>query len=259
MSSAALVVPAGLCRSAGPALGRQGPRRRRAGLRRSAPTRFDDLTASDGIRDGMTTFDDLWAEQMHAMQRAQLEMSEMQRMMDQRFAAAQAEARQLDGPSSSGQELLQKQQTQDGRCGYRWQRSYERSSGSYHKWRSESFTVIGVQPPGCAVTGLQLSPPAAGAHLGAPWLLLAGALAGFWAAATAAFNRRFHLTIYKEGSRWRLLLLWPVLLIVSPEFRQQFMAAVRGIRSQGGQGAAAQSDGASSAFAAPGMQTGKQA
>lgn len=48
--------------------------------------------------------------------------------MDQRFAAAQAEARQLEGPSSSGQELLQKQQTQDGRCGYRWQRSYERSS-----------------------------------------------------------------------------------------------------------------------------------
>lgn len=85
------------------------------------------------------------------------------------------------------------------------------------------------------------------------------AAAGFWAAATAAFNRRFHLTIYKEGSRWRLLLLWPVLLIVSPEFRQQFMAAVRGIRSQGGQGAAAQSDGASSAFAAPGMQAGKQA
>lgn len=49
--------------------------------------------------------------------------------MDQRFAAAQAEARQLEQAGSSGRELVQQHEAQDGRCGYRWQRSYERSSG----------------------------------------------------------------------------------------------------------------------------------
>lgn len=61
--------------------------------------------------------------------------------------------------------------------------------------------------------------------------------AGFWAAATAAFNRRYGLTTYREESRWRLLLLWPLLLLTSPEFREQFWAAVRhGRRSAGGGG-----------------------
>lgn len=83
------------------------------------------------------------------------------------------------------------------------------------------------------------------------------AAAGFWAAATAAFHRRFHMTTYKEGARWQLLLLWPLLLVISPEFRQQFLAVVRGLRAQGEQGEQPPSDG--SAFAAPGMPAGKQA
>lgn len=48
--------------------------------------------------------------------------------------------------------------------------------------------------------------------------------------ATAAFNRGFALTPYKEQSRWLMLLLWPVYVLVSPEFRQQWVAAVRGRR-----------------------------
>lgn len=174
------------------------------------------------------------------------------------------------------------------------------AGGSYQEWRSESFTIIGVQPPGCAGVGQHLSPPAAAAHLGGPWLLLAAAVAGahplcpcwpkaaltrtnslmplrfrhgsactghtclpcawscstaaagFWAAATAAFHRRFHLTIYKEGSRWRLLLLWPLLLVINPEFRQQFLAAVRGRRLAGGQQEGPPNGGG--ALAAPGKQ-----
>lgn len=59
-------------------------------------------------------------------------------------------------------------------------------------------------------------------------------LAGFWAAATAAFNRQFSLTTYREESRWRLLLLWPLLLLTSAEFREQFWAAVRGRRPGAG-------------------------
>ena len=52
--------------------------------------------------------------------------------------------------------------------------------------------------------------------------------AGFWAAATAAFNRGYQMTTFKEDSRWRLLLLWPLLLLTNRDFRVQFWAAVRG-------------------------------
>lgn len=70
-------------------------------------------------------------------------------------------------------------------------------------------------------------------------LLSSPPLAGFWVAATAAFNRRFSLTTYREESRWRLLLLWPLLLLTSAEFREQFWAAVRGRRAGGGGNVAA--------------------
>lgn len=255
MSCIAIASPAGLRRPAAPVLGGKMRCRQLAAppCAAATPWRFDDLSGSESaVRSGVSTFDDLWAEQMQAMQRAQLEMTEMQRVMDQRFAAAQADAQQVEQADGGGQELVQQRQVQDGRCGYSWQRTYERSGGSYQEWRSESFTVIGVQPPGCAGVGQHLSPPAAAAHLGGPWLLLAAAVAGFWAAATAAFHRRFHLTIYKEGSRWRLLLLWPLLLVISPEFRQQFLAAVRGRRLAGGQQEGPPNGGG--ALAAPGKQ-----
>ncbi len=37
---------------------------------------------------------------------------------------------------------------------------------------------------------------------------------------------------YKEKGVWRLALIWPVLLIASPRFREQFFNAVRGIKSR---------------------------
>lgn len=72
-----------------------------------------------------------------------------------------------------------------------------------------------------------------------PVVLYPALHAGFWAAATAAFHRRYHLTTYREGSRWQMLLLWPLLLLTSAEFRRQFWAALRGRRApeqQAGEG-----------------------
>lgn len=204
----------------------------------SGPWRFDDLSgASTGMSStsGVSGFDALWQEQIRGMERAQAEMAEMHRQMDQRFEASQremAQVQQQDGGSGRGVE--ERQQHIDGGggpCGYRWQRSerHEGPGGSYHAFRSESFTVIGV-PHGCSGVGAYAAPPSA-LHLG-PWtgvgLLLAAGLAGFWAAATAAFAKRFHLTIYKERSRWWLLLAWPLLLLVSAEFRTEWQQAMRG-------------------------------
>lgn len=193
------------------------------------PWRFDDLSGAPDIRiqTGVSTFDDLWQEQIRAMDRAQEEMADMQRLMDQRFAAARAEARQAE-------QQVERQQQHGGSCGSSWQRSWERGGpgGAYHEWRSESFTVIGVPPPGCQ--GMHVPPAPSALHLGplhGAGLLVAAAVAGFWAALTTTFHRRFYLTTYKESSRWLLLLAWPFLLPTSAQFRQQFVAALRGQRA----------------------------
>lgn len=54
------------------------------------------------------------------------------------------------------------------------------AGGRYQEWRSESFTVIGVDPQRCGM--MQAHAPPTAAALGGPWatlgLLLAAALAG---------------------------------------------------------------------------------
>lgn len=61
-----------------------------------------------------------------------------------------------------------------------------------------------------------------------PLLFAAVVLAGAYAAVTAAFARNYDLTTYGERSRWRLLLLWPVLAVFSRRFWRQFSSALRG-------------------------------
>jgi hypothetical protein len=183
--------------------------------------RFDDLASSPS---SLTSFDDLWSEQLRAMQRAQDRMELQQREMEQRFEAVQREAQPAGG---SGRQAVQEH---SGPCGYHWQRTYSRNGPGYQEYRSESFAVVGAPPAHC---GMMHAPPSSALHmdpLSSLSLLLAAALAGFWAAMTTAFNRRFSLTTYREESRWRLLLLWPFLLVTSAEFREQFWAAVRGQR-----------------------------
>lgn len=192
----------------------------------SQPWRFDDLTAAPS---DMTSFDELWGQQLKAMQRAQDRMELQRREMEQRFEAVQQEAQ---AAGASGRQAVQEH---SGPCGYHWQRSYARNGPGYQEYRSESYSVIGVPPPGRC--GMMHAPPPSALHmdpLSSLGLLLAAALAGFWVAATAAFNRRFSLTTYREESRWRLLLLWPLLLLTSAEFREQFWAAVRGRRPGAG-------------------------
>lgn len=61
-----------------------------------------------------------------------------------------------------------------------------------------------------------------------PLLLLAVVMAGAYAAVTAAFNRNYGLTTYKQQGKWQLLLLWPFLIPFSNSFRQQFVSALKG-------------------------------
>ena len=99
--------------------------------------------------------------------------------------------------------------------------------------------MLGPQVPPGATSALA---GGAAAHLAAPLahlgLLLAAVVTGFWAAGSLALHRRYALTPYKEGTRWWLVLAWPLLMLVSPKFRQDVMAAVGRRRQRPAAGAA---------------------
>ena len=61
-----------------------------------------------------------------------------------------------------------------------------------------------------------------------PLLLAALIFSGAYAAVTAAFARNFDLTTYQRQRKFQLVLLWPFLVIASPEFRQQLVSALKG-------------------------------
>lgn len=66
---------------------------------------------------------------------------------------------------------------------------------------------------------------------------------GAYAAVAAAFLRNFSLTTYADRARWYLVPLWPILLLFSPSFRTQFIAAVKGMRAPSSPERAAQQEG----------------
>ncbi|KAG2486068.1 hypothetical protein HYH03_015274 [Edaphochlamys debaryana] len=110
-------------------------------------------------------------------------------------------------------------------------RQEERGPGTYRYYERIQITSGG--PGRGAYTALP--PPAAatlapGPGLGGGALLGIAVAVGGWAALTAAFNRNYHLTVYAESKRWMLLLLWPLLVLFSPKFREQWAAVVRGER-----------------------------
>lgn len=61
-----------------------------------------------------------------------------------------------------------------------------------------------------------------------PLLFVALVFAGAYAAVTAAFARNYDLTTYGQQSKWKLLLLWPVLALLNKPFWRQFSSALRG-------------------------------
>lgn len=73
-----------------------------------------------------------------------------------------------------------------------------------------------------------LSPTHSTAPVFSPLLFVTVLAAGAYAAVTAAFNRNYGLTTYKQQGKWQLLLLWPVLVMFSKNFRQQFTNALKG-------------------------------
>lgn len=58
-------------------------------------------------------------------------------------------------------------------------------------------------------------------------LLLATAV---YSGVAIMFNHKYDLTTYSEESRWKLLFLWPFLVLFNKSFRSQFLSALRGVQ-----------------------------
>ncbi len=85
---------------------------------------------------------------------------------------------------------------------------------------ARSYTSV---PPPASASTAALSPA-----VGTAGLLGGVVLVGSYLALTVAFARNYALTNYMESKRWLLVMLWPLLFLFSPKFREQFAAAVRG-------------------------------
>eukprot|EP00879_Flechtneria_rotunda_P001311 GHRR01001461.1.p1 GENE.GHRR01001461.1~~GHRR01001461.1.p1 ORF type:complete len:264 (+),score=69.25 GHRR01001461.1:258-1049(+) len=146
------------------------------------------------------------------------QMREMDRQFDRAFADMDRLQLEFDQEMEHSMRRLQEQPP-----GVRIERREERSAGSYRYF--ESIQIRQGTTVATTVTPMYSQPLA----MFNPMLFAAVMLAGAYAAITAAFSKNYDFTTYKrDGSRWQLLLLWPVLVPFSNAFRQQFVSALKG-------------------------------
>ncbi|GFR41880.1 hypothetical protein Agub_g2663 [Astrephomene gubernaculifera] len=159
--------------------------------------------------------------QFVAMQR------QMDRDMDMALSRARLMERQAESIRSSLREDLRQAPNVD------IQRQEERGPGMYRYYERIQITSGGGRSlsygalPAPAVSSVSTT---TAPSIATPLLVSAMVTVGGYAALTTAFNRNYQLTTYAESKRWLLLLLWPLLVLFSPKFREQFVAAVQGRR-----------------------------
>lgn len=168
----------------------------------------------------------LMNEQMRAMDR---EFMEMDRMMKQDVEKMLQESRELtEKANREVQDELQKaQQTGEvmriSRPNVTIERSEQREPGSYRYYES-----IQIRPGYAASYQTVAAQQTLASGPSAAVLAAVFILAGAYAAVTTAFAKAYDATIFKEEAKWKLLLLWPFLLVLSKKFRQQFTAVFTG-------------------------------
>lgn len=161
---------------------------------------------------------DILAVQIRLSDRLHREIDAAERQMDAEFDAAMQRAARAE----------EQQAPADGSA-RTWKREWKSENGLGRVYFSESVTVFG---PSTHHLSPALHHTTTAPTLSSPIILVASLILGFWAATTAAFSRRYHLTPYSEKWRWLLCLLWPLLALISPSFRDQFEGAMRGRKGE---------------------------
>ncbi|KAK3266704.1 hypothetical protein CYMTET_24693 [Cymbomonas tetramitiformis] len=122
-------------------------------------------------------------------------------------------------------EESQKQMQQGSAETYRRESKSERTfEGGYERrYYSESVTIYGAPAP---YTTYQ-APPAEGLTGALLAASLVGAVIAAYAAGAVRFLRGYDNTRFKRAKKWQLALLWPVLILFSRSFREEFWFSVR--------------------------------
>ncbi|KAK9842010.1 hypothetical protein WJX81_004190 [Elliptochloris bilobata] len=139
------------------------------------------------------------------------EMSAFQRQVEQEIKGAYQQARNL-------QEKIDRE-TAVPEGSWRMQRS----EGMDSRGRSFYVEVTTFGP-------VQTRPAALGLAPSVPLLFGLAVLCGAYFSAVATFMRNYHLTSFAENKRLLLAVTGPLLAAVSPRFRRQWLAALRGER-----------------------------
>ena len=149
-------------------------------------------------------FDEVFAEQFRIAERLQREMDVMNKNIEREVERM--------GKVGSGKE-----------GDFSWSREWKSESPGQRVYFSESVTVYNGRG------GLNQGPSSLNYHpgIGFPGILLLSLLLGAWVSVTAAFNKRYHMTVYAENRRWTILILWPLLILFSPKFRQEFFTVLQ--------------------------------
>lgn len=145
---------------------------------------------------------DIFSEQIRLANKLHRDIGEMQRRMETQFQRTRDDNGTLP------------QQT--------WTREHKNESGNSRIYYSESYTVVGGGGGGYLPTTPLTFP--------SPLVLIASVFIGFWAATTAAFAKKYHLTTYRQDSvviKLVLVVLWPLWALASASFREQLRMALR--------------------------------
>lgn len=160
---------------------------------------------------------DIFAEQMRVAEQINRELDTMRQRMDKEFEA--------EWQKTAERATTMPQRSESGDGWRSWQSEWRTEGSGSRAYFRESVTVFGPTHHYSAYS------PGSPATLSSPGLLMVSALLATWLALTALFNRNYKNTVYGEKSRWLLSAFWPLLLIVSSAFREEWVAAIRGWRS----------------------------
>lgn len=179
-----------------------------------------------GPRDGhfsnmfadVAAMDRLMARQMSLMDR---QMAGLTRTIDREVAGVMGGLRVTDADRMrpTHRQVLQQTGPWGAHPNVHIERSEEKGSNSYRFYESISIT------PGSSYQTYSLATHAPSLS---PFLFIAMLLAGAYTAVAMSAARNFHQTTYKDSSKWWMVLLWPVLAILSPSYREQLDTVLRG-------------------------------
>eukprot|EP01025_Chloroclados_australasicus_P009657 TRINITY_DN136_c0_g1_i1.p1 TRINITY_DN136_c0_g1~~TRINITY_DN136_c0_g1_i1.p1 ORF type:complete len:205 (-),score=11.67 TRINITY_DN136_c0_g1_i1:517-1131(-) len=160
----------------------------------------------------LSPFDDIFQQQREMVTEVDQYMDRMQQQIQEDLHTMEQQMKSIERRS---------QQFQQSEDAYRY--NYEKREGTGSFQRYERLQIIQSGTPYYKYAVIQQQPAVA-----SPMLALAVIIGSVYAAITTWFAVKFGETHFSENKKLQLLFMWPVLAVLSKEFRQQMRRALLG-------------------------------